>query len=313
MVGANLSNAEFYRSLLEGANLSKANLINVGFVDCLPKGASFANALLINTAFINTGATTPYMKSILTNNITSPVEKLNNAVVVSDSEDSLNDCSFNNAIATGIVLAGINADQSTWDGAEMRRAIIFNTIARWTRFDKADLSYSLIFGTSFHQASFADAMFANARLYGCDLSGIRFYRSNFISTRVEKVVIQNTDMSKCNLSRAEFKNCAFSDVNFAEVNISDALFENVIFDNVDFSSCIGMSTARFKHCYFSDSCYKLQFQINSDGKADRNFMSILHNSKRVKFFKDDVQEYKVFGERQYTSINCHLEATRQDQ
>lgn len=312
MVGANLSNAEFYKAPLEGANLSKANLINVGFIDCFPKGASFANGLLINATFVNTDAKKPYISSVLAQSSTSPVEKLNDVKDETDDDRSLNDCSFNNVIATGIVLAGLNADQSTWVGAEMRRAVIFNTAARWTQFDRADLSYSLVFGASFHQASFSEAMFANARLYACDFSGIRLHRSNFISTRVEKVVIQNADMSKSNLSRAEFRNCAFSDVNFSEVNVSDAFFENVIFDNVNFSSCIGLSTARFKHCYFSDSCYKLQFQTNADGKANKDFMSIPHGAGRVKFFRDDEQDYRAFGDRQYTSINCHIEAARQE-
>jgi len=312
MTGANLSNAEFYKAKLEGANLSKANLINVGFIDCLPKGASFANALLIKAAFVNTSASEAYIGKLLKENPTSPVEALANSSISIYGDESLNDCSFNGSVATDIILVGINADQSTWVSAEMRRAVIFNTIARWTQFDKADLSYSLIFGASFHQSSFTEAMFANAKIYACDLSGIRLHRSNFISTRVEKTVIQNADMSNCNLSRAEFKNCAFSDVNFSDVNISDALFENVIFDNVSFESCIGMSTARFKHCYFSDSCYKLQFQTDADGKPNKSFMSIPHGPGRVKFFKDDEQDYKSFGERQYTSINHHIEASRQN-
>ena len=138
------------------------------------------------------------------------------------------------------------------------------------------------------------------------MSGVRLHRANLISARLDKVVFQNADMSRSNLSRTVFKNCAFSDVNFSEVNVSDAVFENVIFENVKFSSCIGLATAKFKHCFFADNCYKLDFQSGADGKQDKSFMSIPHSTGRIKFFKDEVQDYAAFGEHQYTSLSWYL-------
>ena len=306
MIGTNFSGAQFYRASLGGANLSKANLINSALIDCSLKGASFNRALLLNAAIVNNNIDAPYISRMLTDSDVSPVETLRDEEIVIGLDMSLNDCNFNNVVGSGIIVSGMNADQSTWIEAEIRRAIFFNTIARWTQFDRADMSYSLLIGVSFHQASLSEAQFSNTRFYACDMSGVRLHRANLISARLDKVVFQNADMSRSNLSRTVFKNCAFSDVNFSEVNVSDAVFENVIFENVKFSSCIGLATAKFKHCFFADNCYKLDFQSGADGKQDKSFMSIPHSTGRIKFFKDEVQDYSAFGEHQYTSLSWYL-------
>ena len=99
--------------------------------------------------------------------------------------------------------------------------------------------------------------------------------------------------------------------------MSDTVFENVIFDDVDLTSCIGLSTARFHHCFFGYGCMGLHYQKGADGKADVNFMSIHHHGSRVKFFLDpepkkeevsgaeEAEEWS-FGNRWYTSLSYDM-------
>lgn len=313
LIETNFSSSRFYKTNLRGANLSKANLIGTSIIDTGMDGANLEGALLIDSVIYSTeyGQTkksknsVPYINELFSKKAESLVEDVDDKEFLDDV--SMADCNMTDIVGTGLVLINTNVDRSTWTRAELKKSILFNTVARWSIFDEADLSYALLLGASFHQTSFSGALMSNARFYACDMSGARLNKANFIGSRIDKVFFQNADLGQANLSRAYVKDCVFKDVNLYNINLSDTEFVNVTFENVDFSNCIGLSTAKFTHCFFADSCSRLEFQTGADGKQDSEFMSLCSGGGRLKFFKDKDQDYKdSFGEHQYTSLTAYL-------
>ena len=304
---ANLSSARMYYTNLSNANLNKANLIGAVCYNTDFGGVNFSESLLIDAIFLFVDANIPdpYVKHIFTQTKENLVEGVSDFTM--QPGKTINNCNFNRSNCMGMILAGAQADRTTWLRAELKSALLINVLARWAQMDRADLSYSIIAGATFHQTSFTDAILSNSRMYACDMMGTRLRNANFIASRLDKVIFQNADLSGTNFTGADINNCVFNDVNFDHANISGVVFKNCVFKNIDFSHCIGLTTACFKHCYFDESCSTLQYEIGNDGKADKEYMSIPHQGKRVKFFRDEDQDYRdSFGSRQYTSLSYYL-------
>lgn len=307
LIGANFSNSSFYRSRMESTNFQEVNLINSSLICCDLRNASFNKAIMIGTTILNDGLKKSdlgetecyegdaknkpsYRGEIFLDSLLKAEEGASFRTQTSDrsleAEVSLMDCNFNSAIGTGLVVSGMNADRSTWIKAELKKAILFNMIARWGQFTGADLSYAILVGVSLYQASAESLNMPNSRLFACDLTGTKLRDANMIGSRIERTIFRNADMKGINLSRALIRNCVISDVSLIGANLGDAIFENVIFEEVDLTGCIGLSTAAFKHCCFGVGCVGLQYQKGADGKKDPTFMSISHHGSRVKFLQD---------------------------
>lgn len=311
LVGANAGGTDFYGVSLTGANCGKANFINATLINCDFVGCDLSGALMIDASVINEkyceeecgDKRKPYVNLIY--NESSPLSSAIDDRYFGEN-NSLCDANLDGITATNSIFSGLNMDRSSWQDAKMKKAIIFNCVARWTFFNNVDFSYAILLGVSFHQASLANVLLPKSRLFDCDMSGVKLNRANLTGCKLEKVIFQNTDLGGANFSRSQIKNCCFNDVNFSGTNISETVFENVIFENIDFSDCLGLANARFYNCAFGSNCNRLEYQLDTKHKANKNFMSIIQNHTRMKFFREVKAVDSEVDTDRYTSLSYYL-------
>lgn len=321
--GANLSKAKLYSVSLGGAECVGANLIGSVLLNCDMNGTNLKNALLIDAILVNENygkaeegeaaaesERKPYVYTIYDDN--KPIYEAIDDTAFSKAY-SLCDANLDGAAASNVVMSGLNLDRSSWRGAVLKKATLFNSIARWSIFADADFSYAILIGVSFHQAALGNVQMPKSRMYACDMSGVKLNRANFTGSRVEKVIFQNADLSNANFSRAVVNNCLFNDVNLSATNLSGAVFSNVIFENVNFSDCLGLATCRFYNCAFGSSCYKLEYQTGARHREDKSFMSIVQKGSRIKFFRESEGADKESNSDRYTSLSYYLSNTSKEE
>ncbi len=285
--GANVSNASLFSSTFKSANFADANLIGTVFIDCDLFGVSFSKALMLNSVFINSEQKKPYLGRLLkkTSEGIARMRSISNLVDSIDDADvsarnmSLVESDWRDAQASNAHIIGMNMDRSHFDGADMKSATIFNCIARWSGFEKTDMSYGLLMGLSFHQSSMEGIQLSKARIFASEFSGCRLNGSTFIGSRCDKVIFYDADLRDSNFSHAQIYNCTFWDVNLCNTNMANAIFENVVFCSVDFTQCIGIDNATFINCVFLEVNAEDTAKSPSSGDNRRNTFSLTPATK----------------------------------
>lgn len=260
-VKAILGGGEFYRSSLNETNFSGANCINTCFIDCGMNNVNFTDASAIGVTIIDTTREEPILSKILSPlediriDVCSLSESISHKLSFTDSPNTMIESNWSSATATRANFISIVSDRSHFFKTDFRSSLFFNCVTRWCVFDLADLSYALLFGTSFHQSSYNDANLSQSHVFASEFGSCQMLRSNFIGARIDKAVFYDNDLSKSNFSHSLFRNCIFRDCSFNGINMSNVEFIHCVFSNIDFSECIGMNSASFMNCIFADMNY----------------------------------------------------------
>lgn len=258
---ANVSAGDFYRANFNDTNFSGANCIGTSFIDCSLRSVDMNKALAIGVSVVGTQKKVPYIAELLVEigkddpdyaALRTMTEYVKDSVDFEDEGLIMTESNWNGASASKSMFMNAKMDRSHFNGTDFRDFLIFDCVARWSSFEKADLSYGLLIGSTFHQSIYRSAVLSQTHLYACEFSGCRMTDLMLIGSKCDKVVFQDNDLSRANFSHALFQNCIFKDCIFDDINMSKATFINCTFSNVDFThNCIGLSSVNFKRCWFN--------------------------------------------------------------
>ncbi len=246
------------------ATFNNSNLINSLFINCRLSETNFSKALLIDSMIINTSDELLLKKIAKESSVESETKEkmlsesdlaaveskfVGNAVVAAAD---LQDSDFSYCIANNLSLVGINMDRSIFNGANLKRAFIYNCLSRWTDYTATNLSYALVIGNAFGHSSLPDANFTSARIFGCHFSDCDMRNINMINTRVDNTIFANCDMDQSNFSNTEFVNCRFENLNMNGANFTNCAFINCEFNAVSLENHRNLNTAGFTCCNIVD-------------------------------------------------------------
>lgn len=265
--GSRFSNANFskcmvYRSDFSDSTFSNANLVATEFMNSKLSAASFENALLITSRFLNSDKQLSYYKDLavvrdgkiaeLADNELMPAETTEEwrGSVIAHSD--MQDCNFQNCVATSSIFIGENLDRSIFSGADMKKCLLSNCLLRWADLYRVVLSYSLLMGVSFAHSSLHETVFTNGRMFACDFSKCNLSGANLTSCRVDNVIFDNCDMNDAILSNAVFVNCVFRNMSFENVNISMTKFVNCRFEHAGISKAKNLDLSIHENSYTTD-------------------------------------------------------------
>lgn len=259
--GANLNNSDFYQCNFNDTSFANANCMNVMFVDSSLRSIDMNKALAIGIIIVNTQKKTPYISELLTEldesdpdrkELLPMTEYVDDIVDFKDEGLIMTESNWNRASASKSVFMNVKMDRSHFNFTDFRDFLIFNCVARWSSFERADMSYGLLIGSTFHQSIYTSSTLSQTHIYACEFSGCRMTDLILIGSRCDKVVFQDNDLSRANFSHVYFQNCIFKDCIFNGINLSKATFKHCTFSNVDFSNnCIGLASVKFIDCYFN--------------------------------------------------------------
>ena len=258
--GANLNNSDFYQCNFNDTSFANANCMGVMFVDCALRSLDMNKALAIGTIVVNTQKKTPYLSELLNEldesdpdrkELAPMTEYVDDIVDFADEGLIMTESNWTHASAAKSVFMNVKMDRSHFNATDFRDFLIFNCVARWSSFEKADMSYGLLIGSTFHQSIYTASTLSQTHIYACEFSGCRMTDLILIGSRCDKVVFHDNELSRANFAHVYFKNCIFKDCIFNGINLSKATFDHCTFSNVDFSSCIGLASVKFKNCYFN--------------------------------------------------------------
>ena len=297
--GANLNGGEFYSSTFNDTNFTNANCINTLFINCGLHAVNMSKSLSVGITIVNTKREKPFLADLLmpvpSNDHRSDVfkhlsESIKDDEYLTKEDVDMADSNWNDAMAAKAKFIGLKMDRSYFSQTDLSNFMIFNCAVRWAAFDRADISYGLMLGTSFHQSIFRGATLAQAHIFASEFSGCRMTNLILIGARCDKVVFYDNDMSGANFSRGLFKNCVFRGCDFSKLNISKSVFVHCVFSDVDFKSCVGLNSAYFKECIFDHIAAFEKSQDASDPfNLDEDEIQSLNGNKAG----DDVKVVRV--------------------
>lgn len=256
---ANFSKCKVYRGDFTDATFVDANLVETEFMNTKLSASSFENALLIGARFFNSDRKLSYYKELISYDSNQTMNMDDTEFPAKDTEQKWNgsvfaysdmqDCNFQNCIATSSMFIGINLDRSIFSGADMKKCMFSNCLVRWSDLYKVVMSYSLFMGVSFNHTSLNETVFTNGRLFACDFSKCNMTKANFTSCRIDNVIFDNCDMDHAILSNSVFVNCVFRNMSFENTNISMTKFVNCRFEHA------GITKAKNLHLSIHENSY----------------------------------------------------------
>ena len=250
---ATMNGAFFFHSRFNDTDFSEARAINATFVDCKMSNINFSGASAIGIRVYCTKRDYPFLSYLLTKLETGDCKEFTediNDKYEFDSKYTMYDSNWSNAYASKAEFVCLLMDRSHFTKTDLKNALLFNDVIRWSTFVDADASYALFIGDSFHQANFRNTNLSQSHSYACEFSGCQMVGVNYIGARLDKVNFYDDDLSGADFSHAWFENCIFRDCEFKNVNLSNVDFVNCVFSGVDFSTCRGLARAVFKDCAF---------------------------------------------------------------
>ncbi|HEY4121238.1 MAG TPA: DUF2169 domain-containing protein [Byssovorax sp.] len=249
---ANLAYAVLYEADLSGADLTEADLTKAQVARASAIGARFDGATLEQASFERadltgaslaraSGAYVRFSKANLTR-VKAPACALPNSHFddarlegADFTGASLTSCLLRDARARGVTLAQAKLTRASFEGADLRGAIL--TGARgdkiaWMRakLDDADLRHSWMTGahfieTSANRASFTEANLKEARFYKATMESASFARANLLSADFGKARLTGSSFAGANLYDAKFLRAAGKGCDFADANLKRSTLE----------------------------------------------------------------------------------------
>lgn len=259
--GTNINGGEFYCCDFNDTNFSKSNCINSVFLNCGLHALNMNGALCVGITIVNTYRDRPFLSDLLkaissddnyNRYFKNLSENIRDDEYLSEERIDLSDSNWNNASAARSKFFGMKMDRSYFSQTDLSNFLIFDCAVRWSLFEKADVSYGLLLGTSFHQSIFHGTTLSQSHVFACEFSGCRMTNMVFIGARCDKVIFYDNDMENANFSRGLFNNCVFRSCDFKKLNISKSKFVHCVFYNVDFKDCVGLNSAYFEECIFDN-------------------------------------------------------------
>ena len=174
---------------------------------------------------------------------------------------SINDASFNDALADRSVFLNISVERSSFLGASLKTAILANCRMVLADFINADLRYSKIIVCRLSQSNFHACNLTDTVLKYVDFSDSNLSGALFNLAKMNHILFENANLNQSNFSGATIHSCVFSNCSVSGMILTGTKFENCVFDNFDLTKLIAYQSATFKKCKFNNC------GISSDGSS----------------------------------------------
>ncbi len=222
---SNLKEAVFGGTNFQEAVFDEANLYNAKFINVAASKSSFCGASMAKVVIANTRESFS-IASYMTNETLT-------------INESVEPCLWTNlaikqATAIDALVFNVCMDESNFNKSIFKRAVIYNTLMRWSSFVNCDLSYTMLVGCAFFQSDFSNALLSKSILFASDFSNANMENTKLIYAIADKCIFHRTTFKDANLSDMTFHSCYFEDVSFEDTYISNTSFELCVFKQMSF-------------------------------------------------------------------------------
>lgn len=222
---SNLKEAVFGGTNFQEAVFDEANLYNAKFINVAASKSSFCGASMAKVVIANTResfSVTSYMtnETVTMNESVEPCLWTNLAIKQATAIDAL--------------VFNVCMDESNFNKSIFKRAVIYNTLMRWSSLVDCDLSYTMLVGCTFFQSDFYNALLSKSILFSCDFSNSNMGNTKLIDATADKCIFRRTTFEDANLSNMTFQNCYFEDVSFKDTYVSNTKFKQCVFKQMIF-------------------------------------------------------------------------------
>ena len=299
----NINHAECFESDFHFANFSSAVANNIIFANCNLNHTNWNKAIIVSGIFADLSL---YAKAIISNDSKrefplqteqnfdfSNTDKLirdipvyphhashnhngspaENASSYWQSECSINDATFTEALADNVVFLNVVADRCTFNRAFFKNSFWANCRSYLSDCIDTDFRYSAFVFCCMGQSNFTNANLTSTNICYVDFSNCNLFSALFNLSRINHALFTSANMRHVNFSGAEIMNSAFENCKFNEIILSGARFSNCIFSNVDFKNLIGYHSSEYHNCYF----YNCSFNDDDIPNGVQNLRELFEN------------------------------------